>query len=163
MTMSGQRHSHRQQNGKRLLRLMTVMLIIVSVLSGCVNHTASLIPGPGRDDWEIQLSDQYYIIKANSYSKKICKRTDTAGVYEDVLSCFYVTRYCVFESFISIEGIPTEGSFASEEERLSNDHQYYLLDIKDKLLYGPYETEKAMIEANIIQNHAASFLWEILP
>lgn len=163
MTMSGHQHSHKRQSGKQLLNLTICVLVIGSTLFGCTAQVASVIPGPGRADWEVQLSDQYYIIKANSSSKKICKATDTSGLYENVLSLFYVTKYCVFEPFICLEGIPTKEQFASKEERASDNRQYYLLDIRDGYLYGPYDTEGMLMESDIIKENDVSFAWDIVP
>lgn len=163
MTMSGMQHSHKQQSGKHLLNLTILLLVVCLTLLGCTDRISSVLPGPGRADWEVQLSDQYYIIKANSSSKKICKATDTSGLYENVLSYYYVTKYCVFGPFIGFEGIPTEGVFASEEERTSGNRQYYLLDVRDGNLYGPYDTEDALMESDIAKDIDVSLVWEMVP
>lgn len=163
MTMSGQQRSHRLQSGKRFLNLAVLMLVVCSTFGGCMDQIASVLPGPGRSDWELQLSSQYYIIKANSYSKKLCKASDIPGVYENVLTNFYVTEYCVFEPFITIKGISTEGLFATEEELASNSRQYYLLGIRDGNLYGPYDTEDALMESDVSGDISMSLVWELVP
>ena len=163
MTMSGLQHSHKLQSGKQLFNLAILILVICLTLLGCTNRISSVVPGPGRADWEIQLSDQYYIIRANSSSKKICKATDTSGLYDNVLSYFYVTKYCLLDPFISLEGIPTAGLFASEEERASNNRQYYLLDVRDGSLYGPYDTEDALMESDIAKDLDITLGWETVP
>lgn len=161
--MSGLQHLRKRQSGKQFIKLTVLMLIVCTSLFGCADSIASVLPGPGRDDWAIQLSNQYYIVKVNSRCKRISKATDSSGVYEDVLRCFYATKYCVSDPFIAFEGIPTKGNFASEEELSSDNCQYYLLDIRDGNLYGPYDTDSAMLESEIIQAIDMSLIWEIVP
>lgn len=163
MTMSGLQRSHKLQGGKQFLNLAILMLVICLTLLSCTDHILSVIPGPGRADWEVQLSAQYYIIRANSSSKKICKATDTPGLYENVLSNFYVTKYSLLDTFISLEGIPTDGIFASDEELASSIRQYYLLDIQDGGLYGPYETADSMMESDLTKDINGSLVWETVP
>ena len=163
MTMSGQQHSHKPRSGKQILSLIILILVACSIFWGCTDQVASVLPGPGRADWEVQLSDQYYIIKANSSSKKLCKTTDTPGLYENVLSYFYVTKYCVFEPFICVEGIPTEEIFASEEERTSDKRQYYLLNVQEGTLYGPHDTENTLIESALTNDIELTLVWELPP
>lgn len=131
-------------------------------LCGCAEHIASFIPGAGRADWELQITDQYYIIRANSRSKKISKSTDVNGVYVDVLSHFYVTRYCVNESYIFLEGIPTADVFASEEELMSDTRQYYLVDTGSGEVFGAYDSETELNEFHI-ETSEELLSWEVLP
>lgn len=163
MTMNGQQHSLRPRSGKHLPNLAILILIICLAFLGCADQVASVLPGPGKTDWEIQLFDQYYIVRANSSSKKICKTTDTPGLYENVLSYFYVTKYYVSEPYICLEGIPTEELFASKNEQSSNIRQYYLLNADDGNLYGPYDTEEALVESSSIKGVDLSIVWEIMP
>lgn len=161
--MSGLQHLPKLQNGKFLISL-TFLLVICGFLVGCANLVAPLIPGPGRADWDIQLSDEYYIIRANSNSKNICKATETDGLYENVLSCFYITKYYVYESYIFLEGIPTAEIIASDYEKESDERCYYVLDVIEEQLWGPYDTENALLESDIIkEGEMLAVEWEILP
>lgn len=114
-------------------------------------------------DWEIQLCEEYYITRENSSSKKICKATEFPGVYSHVLPYFYVTKYYVTDPYICFEGIPTEGLIASEEERTSDNWQYYVLDVSDGNLCGPYDTEDALLTSDLLKETNISIVWEILP
>lgn len=161
--MSGLRHSHKLPGGKQFLKITILILLVCVILLGCIDQVASFIPGPGRSDWEVQLTDQYYIIKANSCSVKICRASDTPGLYENLLSNFYLTKYCVLDSFICIEGIVTEGLFATEEEQESEEWCYYLLDIRDGTLCGPYDSESILMESLIARDDITSLVWETVP
>lgn len=161
--MSGQQHSHKPQSGKQILSLAILLLVICSILLGCTDRVASILPGPGRADWELPLFEQYYLIKGNNSSIKICKATDVSGLYENVLTYFYVTKYSVFEPFICLEGIPTDGLFVAEDELASDNRQYYLLDVRDENLYGPYDTEESLIKSDLAKGIDVSLVWETVP
>lgn len=161
--MSGLQYLRKRQSGKRFIKLTILMLIACTTFLGCADPITSILPGSGRNDWNIQLSDQYYIVKVNSRCKSISKATASPGVYKDVLRCFYVTKYCVSDPFIAFEGIPTKGNFASEEELASDNRQYYLLDTRDESLYGPYDTDTAMMETELFQSIDMSLIWEVVP
>lgn len=163
MIMIGQQHSRKLQSGKQLLKMIIVILIVCITLLGCEGAIGSLIPGPGRADWEIQLPNEYYIIRANSHRKVLCKAGDIPGVFEDVLAFFYVTKYYVSEPYVFFEGIPTKELLASDEERKSDNRQYFLLDVTDGNLCGPYDTEDALLASDLLKETDLSIVWEILP
>lgn len=163
MTMSGPQHLHKLQNGKRILKISILFLVLCLTLLGCAAQVASFVPGPGRDDWVVQLSDQYCIVKENNRAKKVCTVTDSIGVYEYVLPNFYATKYHVADAFISIEGIPTEGIFASDGELSSDNYQYYLIDVHNGCIYGPYDSESSLIESAIYDDIDVNLVWEKLP
>lgn len=163
MIMIGQQHSRKLQSGKQLLKMIIVILIVCITLSGCEEAIGSLIPGAGRADWEIQLPNEYYIIRANSHRKVLCKASDIPGVFEDVLTFFYVTKYHVSEPYVFFEGIPTKEALASDEERKSDNRQYFLLDVMDGNLCGPYDTEDALLASDLLKETDLSIVWEILP
>lgn len=163
MTMSGPQHLHKLQNGKRILKISILFCVLCLTLLGCAAQVASFVPGPGRNEWEVQLSDQYSIVKENNRSIKVCTVTDSTGVYEYVLSNFYATKYHVTEAFIAIEGIPTEDIFASDRELLSDDYQYYLIEVHNGCIYGPYDSESLLKESAIFDDIDVNLVWEKLP
>ena len=121
------------------------------------------MPGSRQDGWRIQISDNYYITKLHSRCISISKASETPGLYQGVLSFFYVTKYCVSDPFIALEGIPTKELLASKKELASDHRQYYLIDMRDDTLYGPYDTDSAMMDLEMIRTVDMSLAWEIVP
>ena len=159
--MNGPQRSHKQLNGKRFLKLVVFTFTACTVCWLCVLLVASVLPKPGLSDWELSICDEYYLVRANKNSKKICKATDTDGLFEDVLSNYYVTRYFVLDSFIYLEGLSTEEIIVSKEELACDNRQYYMLDVRDGNLCGPYDTEDELLIPNTANEIGT--MWIIVP
>lgn len=69
----------------------------------------------------------------------------------------------VFESYICFERIPIKEHIASDEERKSDNRQFYLLDVRDGKFCDPYDTEGALLASDFLKETDLSITWEILP
>lgn len=110
-------------------------LLCLALLTGC---SADWFVGDGRGDWTIDLCAGYSINKINSNQILVGyrKRPDAPG--HIVISNYYVTAYQIQGSYICLQGIRTQVSCITEEERTGGRLCYYLIDTVSGETYGPY-------------------------
>ena len=161
--MHGRQHLHKPLSGKYLINLVVWILVMGLLLSGCEQQITSLIPGPGRSDWELPLIGDYTIIRINSRCKCLSKETDNPNIHTTLLQKYYVTRYYICDPYIFLEGIPTKDVFASEEEKKSDIREYYLFNVQEETQCGPYDTVDALLESDFLKDIDTSIVWEQLP
>ena len=144
--------THIQLNGKMCRRMITMILACSLLLSGCSTDFCDWLVGDGRGDWTLDLISGYCIVKVNSRCIEIGYKDDPEdSSCSNVIPLFFVTAYQIEDPYIAIEGIPTQKFSITDEELVSRNLNYYLIDTVKGTLDGPYET---MDDFNI---HCASF------
>lgn len=118
------------------IRKSLCVLACLILLTGC---SADWFVGDGRGDWTIDLCAGYTICKINSNQILIGyeKQSELAGG-TIVIPNFFVTAYQIQGSYICIQGIRTQGSCITEEERTGGRLCFYLIDTLSGETYGPY-------------------------
>ena len=114
------------------------MLALALFLSSC---SADWLVGDGRGDWILDLCEGYAIAKINSKEIVLVHKenpNDSGGSF--VLSCYYVISYQLYEPYICLKGIPTQGTAAAEDELKSGARSYYLVDTSNDDVFGPFES-----------------------
>lgn len=142
--MNGSPLTHIQQNGRMLLK-MTLIAVILSVLfCGCSSYW---LVGDGRGDWTLDLKEGYAISRINSREILLIHKEnpDDAGG-EIVISNYFITAYQLYEPYICLEGIKTQGMAASEDELNNMVLSYYIIDTTSAEVIGPFESQNGFIE-----------------
>ena len=118
------------------IRKCLCVLLCIILLTGC---SSDWLVGDGRGDWKIDLCAGYIICKINSNQIIIGyeKQPELAGG-TIVIPNFFVTAYQIQGSYICIQGIRTQGSCITDEERLNGKLSYYLIDTVSGEVNGPY-------------------------
>ena len=136
--------THTQPNGKMLLKLTCIILIIALFLNGCSIHWWI---GDGRGDWTLDLYEGYAISKINSREILLIHKEhldDTGGAI--VIPNFFVTGYQIKEPYIYLEGILTQEVLVSEEELKSVIRNYYLVNTTNDQIIGPLDCFDSLVD-----------------
>ena len=136
-------HTRIQQNGLMFVKIFLVLLITVSMLSGCSDYW---FVGDGRGDWIIDIYAGYAIDKVNSDSIYLVhrKKNENVGVTvnEIVIEKYFVTGYQVHPPYIFVEGIHTQSiGGISDDEWERRELNYYLIDTATDEISGPFLSE----------------------
>ena len=136
--MIGNQDLRIKPNGRKLIETISLLLVAVLVLGGC---SAIELPEMGQGDWQIELIDGYYVTRVNSRAIKLTyKEKEDSLSSSIVLPNYYIKSYQIYKSFICLEGIRTEGRFATEEELENYSLSYYLVNTINNDTKGPFET-----------------------
>lgn len=137
-------------SGQKVKKAIIVLcvLIIICGLIGCEEIKALLheefLKTDASNDWTIDLIGDYQIWRINERSIILCrKHTDDSGA-TDVIENFFVTRYCLIDSYICVEGIPTKADFITEEEKETSIVVYYIVDTEKNSIEGPFRSFQDM-------------------
>ena len=123
-----------------LKRNKVKLIAIALVASLCLGSCA------GRGDWDHDLINGYRLIRSSAHTIQLCCDSEHSVHWNNstiVLSRFYVKMIAISDPFVELQGIPTQGYSASDEElNISKmNYEYYLLDSYHHLIYGPYAEE----------------------
>lgn len=138
MILSGAQHINIRPNGRMLLSMVMVTLIFAILMCSCSSYT---LVGDGRGDWSHELCGGYYLVKVNSKCISLTyKENSNDSFTEYVLPPFFVTSYQLHKPYICVEGILTEGSFATEKELSEKKVTYYIVNYESNEIIGPFES-----------------------
>ena len=131
MILNGTRITHIQRSGAILTKI-GITLVCLLFLVSC---------SAGRGDYYIELQAGYAIDHVNSRKIDITHKEDGEVGRSVVIENYYITSYCLTDIYIALEGIPTAGWAASEDELESEQRNYYLIDTLSGDLSGPFESK----------------------
>ena len=137
MIINGPRYMSTRPNGRKLNNLLCVIIIIMAVISGC---------SAGRGDWKYQLSDSYALIRFNAHGIQLVYQEAGTTSGEIALDRFFVTDFFVNQDCIGIKGVETAGTWATDEERNSDERVFYLVDLANDKIIGPLSDEGSFWE-----------------
>ena len=108
------------QKVKKVILALGVLIIICGSM-GCEKIKTVLheefLETDASSDWTIDLMGDYQIWRINERCIMLCRKHTNDSGATDVIENFFVTRYCLIDSYICVEGIPTKADFITEEER----------------------------------------------
>jgi len=123
---------------------MILTIICLLLFCACSLLPDSCIGNLGRGDWDVNIYGEYELVRVNSRGIIIGKRQDSS--WSNPIPQFFITGFCVREPFILLEGIKTDDTFLSDEEKDARILSYYALDTTDDSVIGPFDTAEAMYE-----------------
>ena len=106
-----------------LAALLTISLMTIGVFS-----SGSYNP---RGDWSYPLENGYEVCRLNSREIVICWREDPEKASASTVIESYVAEITVTDGWLSAKRL---------DSPQGTETQYYLLDMEEKTLFGPYET-----------------------
>ena len=120
------------------------------------------VAGDGRGDWTLDLKKGYAISKINSREILIIHKdnlSDPGG--EIVVPKFFVKAYNLQEQYICVEGISIENMAATEQELVSTQSSYCIINTDSGMVIGPlvYESFKNECDSLKIKSDCE---WEIV-
>ena len=141
MTLSGVQHINIPQSGKTMIKVVPVILVLLIFLCSCTTDFSYWLVGDGRGDWTYELFGGYALSKVNSSCIVLGYNDDPDSTgHEFVLPPYFVTAFQLHEPYILLEGIPTEDSFATEEELNERKLAYYIVNSDNHEIMGPFDT-----------------------
>ncbi len=144
MTLNGLPHTLIQLNGRMLLKVTIVALVLILFLSACA---ADWWVGDGRGDWTMDLYEGYGISKINSNEILLIHKenpNDSGGSI--IIPNYFVIAYQLHEPYIYLEGIHTQEMSASKDELNNMKISYYLVDTTSGEVIGPFESYNDFVE-----------------
>ena len=118
------------------IRKSLCVLLCIILLTGC---SSDWLVGDGRGDWTLELCAGYAVSRINAHEILVGhKNKPDAPGYEIVIPNYFVTAYQIQKPYICFQGIPTQGSCITDEERLNGKLSYYLIDTVSGEVNGPY-------------------------
>lgn len=126
------------------MKVLSLVLLCAMLFSGC---SAYWWVGDGRGDWTLDLYNGYAISKINSKEILFVHKenpTDSGGSI--VLSHYFVTAYQLYEPYICLAGIRTQGLSISDEELNSSIVSYCLVDTTTGKVSRLYTSIDAFIQ-----------------
>lgn len=110
--------------GKYVLIFLGGMLCTIIILLNFI--------GPGRDDWSYKLPNEYEVSKINS--NEIIVECVSVITNNNVKIPSFVKEFSYNDRFVCTRNI-----LSINENNIFNE-AYYILDTKEKVLYGPYDS-----------------------
>lgn len=141
--MIGTQHLLTKRNGHLFKITILVVLIASMLLSGCSKEFLTWFFGNPTGDWELELLNNYYLIRVNSHCKRITRVTEPRSYADIIDDNLYVTDYQVSDPYIYVCGIITQELFISDEEKLVNERWYYLVDTVSGEVSGPFDSKES--------------------
>ncbi len=137
MILIGMLSTRIQLNGRMLLKVIIVAVVLTLFLSAC---SADWWVGDGRGDWTLDIHKGYAISKINSNEiLLVFKKNPNDSGGSIVLPNYFVVAYQLQEPYICLEGIRTQRMSASEEELNNMALSYYIVDTNSDDIIGPFE------------------------
>lgn len=131
-----------KRSGRLLIVTILFVLIASMLFSGCSEELLTRFFGNPTGDWDLELLNDYYLIRVNSHCKKIARSTEYSDKYV-IRDNLYVTDYQVSDPYIYVCGIRTRESFISDEELTTNYRWYYLVDTVSGEVSGPFDSKES--------------------
>ena len=110
-----------------LAALLTISLMTIGIFS-----SGDLNP---RGDWSFPLENGYEVWQINSREIVICWREDPEKASASTVIGSYVAEIAMADGWLCAKQLTSPQGTAA---------QYYLLDMGEKTLFGPYETQAAL-------------------
>ena len=135
------------QKVKKVILALGVLIIICGSM-GCEKIKTVLheefLETDASSDWTIDLMGDYQIWRINERCIMLCRKHTNDSGATDVIENFFVTRYCLIDSYICVEGIPTKADFITEEEKETSIVVYYIVDTEKNSIEGPFRSFQEM-------------------
>ncbi len=126
------------QNGIKLNNLL--LCICLLSIAFCQIGCEWLSVEGFRGDWYLDICNDYRLNRVNSKSIKIEKKDSNKSGKRSGIKNFFVTKYCVVDDVICVEGIQTKEWTISQDELKENKLSYYLIETSSDSISGPFES-----------------------
>lgn len=97
--------------------------------------------GPGLNDWQYELPNDYEIWHVNSHSI-VCGKKDTDNSLSKAVDA-YIAEFCYNNQFVGLKCIDVPENWDGRIDGM--EQEYYLIDTKIDGIYGPF-SEKEYFE-----------------
>ena len=118
-----------KKNTVLIASVILVALLTISLMTLGIFSSGNLNP---RGDWSFPLENGYEVWRLNSREIVVCWREDPEKPSASTVIESYVAEIAVTDGWLSAKRLDSPQGTAA---------QYYLLDMGEKSLFGPYETE----------------------
>ena len=132
-----------KQNGNSVLKILSFLLILSSMViffNGCIG---------GVGDWEYSLPNDYEIWRVNSQTVVFGK--NEGDHFEQEIERFVIS-FCYNDRYIGLIRIPMDDIPYNElidiETMDRSNSEYYLVDSKKDIIYGPYTENEYIKQCN---------------
>ncbi len=98
-----------------------------------------------RGDYYIDLIGDYRIDRVNG-SRIVLEKKDVGSGSTTVIKNCFVTKYCLVDPYICVEGISTADAFITDEEKENCVVAYYVVDTESDSIEGPFAIFQEMAE-----------------
>jgi len=121
-------------NGR--VNLLFVVTLSMLLFAGCLE----------RNDLYYALPNGYAVARNNGNSIDIIYNENWSDQIGEewsgiiVVDNYYIRAFCHDDVFIGLEGVHTEKSYATDEEKENGPSSYYLIDSITGTCFGPFET-----------------------
>lgn len=130
-----------------IVAIFLISIILVSCLY-CTIYSENWNP---QGDWHYELDENYCINRINSTT--ITLSVKEGNHFSSVVDK-YITCFCYNECFVAVRRLflGDRDSFEDIMQMDFDQAQYYLVDLKNGNIFGPFEDERDFIDACKVQN-----------